>query len=176
VIYISIQKYCLQNNVIIGLILLNVILYLIILTNIFIIFFLHDTRALKTINEFKGIFSNNFYVILIVVAILSMAGMPPLLGFFGKFFIVIFFLKKGQFFLFGCFIILNVFVIYFYILNIRFLITKSNKSFFFLKNYTVYINFNFVCLSILFSILNIFGIFFLNDLVLYVNSLCSFNF
>ena len=105
-----------------------------------------------------------------------MAGMPPLLGFFGKFFIIIFFFKQNQFFFFLLFVLLNVFVIYFYILNIRFLITKSNKSYFFLKNYTTYLNFYVVASLVLFTIFNLFGFFFLNDLVLYINMLFSFNF
>ena len=165
-----------QNITVLSLIYINIYIYIIVLSNIFLVFFLHDTRVFKTINEFKNVFTNNYFVLITVLAILSMAGMPPLLGFFGKFFIVIFFLKKGQFLLFFCFVILNIFVIYFYILNIRFLVSKSNKSFFFLKNFTVYLNFYLIAILLLFTILNIFGFFFLNDLVLYTNALCSFNF
>ena len=149
---------------------------MIVLTNIFLLFFLHDTRVLKTTNEFKNIFSTNYFITIAVLSILSMAGMPLLLGFFGKFFIIIFFFKLNHFFFFLLFVLLNVFVIYFYILNIRFLITKSNKSYFFLKNYTTYLNFYVVASLVLFTIFNLFCFFFLNDLVLYINMLFSFNF
>jgi NADH:ubiquinone oxidoreductase subunit 2 (subunit N) len=105
-----------------------------------------------------------------------MAGMPPLLGFFGKFFIVVFFFKKSQLFLFILFIFINVFVIYFYIINIRFIITKSNKSYFFIKNYTTYLSFPIICLLLFFFLLNFFGIFFLSDFILFIDALTSFNF
>lgn len=159
-----------------SLILLNIIIYTIILTNIFLLFFLHDTRFFKTVNEFKNVFTNNYYVYVIVLCILSMAGMPPLLGFFGKFFIIIFFLKLNHFLLFFIFVIFNIFVIYFYILNLKFVITKNNRHFFFLKKNLVYINFNVISLLLFFTLLNFFAIFFMNDLILYINCLCSFNF
>ncbi len=112
----------------------------------------------------------------VAVCFLSMAGMPPLLGFFGKFLTIIFFFSKQQYLLLFLFIILNIFVIYFYILNLRFLLTKTTKSFFFIKNYTMYYNFNFICLLLFFTLLNFCGIFYINDLILFVSFISSFNF
>jgi NADH:ubiquinone oxidoreductase subunit 2 (subunit N) len=53
--------------------------------------------------------------------------MPPLLGFVGKFLMVIFVNLKAQFFLVFLFILLNLLMIYFYIQNFRFLIKKENS-------------------------------------------------
>jgi NADH-quinone oxidoreductase subunit N len=140
------------------------------------LFFLYDTKYIKTLNEFKNLNITSSTTNIVVLSLLSMAGMPPLLGFFGKFLIILFFLKKAQFFLFIVFIFINLFVIYFYILNIRFLISKSTKHFFFIKGFNVYFNFPIVALFLFLFLLNFFGIFFLNDLIIFCNSICYFYF
>jgi len=165
----------LQNHVL-SLILLNIIIYILILSNIFFIIFLHDTKFFKTTNEFKNIVANQYILVILLLAILSMAGMPPLFGFFGKFLIVLFFFKKSQFALFFCFIFLNIFVMYFYILNIRFLLIKCKKSYYYIKKYCAYLNINFINMLLVVTVGNVFGIFFINDLIFYINTLCSFNF
>lgn len=161
-------------NSALSLILLNIIIYIILIINIFLVFFLHDMRYFRTLNELKNLNSNQYVLVCTVLVFLSLAGMPPLLGFFGKFLTALFFLNKQQFLIFFLFVFFNFFVIYFYILNIRFLLTKSTKTFFFVKNFTVYYNFNIVTLLLFFTILNVFGIFFLNDLIIFLNFICSF--
>lgn len=166
--------YCVHCTT--SLLLINIIIYVVLTINLFLIFFLHDTRFFRTLNELKNLNVNTHMLACMILCFLSMAGMPPLLGFFGKFLTTIFFFSKQHYLLLLLFIFLNIFVIYFYILNLRFLLTKTSKPFFFLKNYTIYYNFNFICLLFFFTLLNFFGIFYINDLILFILYFSSFNF
>ena len=121
-----------------SLLLLNIIIYLVILVMIFGIFFMFNVLNIKTLNQFKEISVFNFIYIIMFFNLLSLAGMPPLLGFIGKFLFIIFLLLKNQFFFFFLFSVVNLFMLYFYIQNLRFLVkkTKSN-NFLFNLNYTI---------------------------------------
>jgi len=80
------------------------------------------------------------------------------------------FFKKNIFFILF-FSVINFFTIYFYIQNFRFLICKSNNTYFLYKNNNVYINFNLIYLLVIFNFFNFFGIFFIEDLLIFFDSI-----
>jgi NADH-quinone oxidoreductase subunit N len=86
-------------------------------------------EQITSINQLKIIFVNNkSLAILIGLLILSMMGLPPLIGFFGKYFLFFTIFKEGSYF-FLAFILLANIISSFYYLNL-FL-----QLFFFNKNY-----------------------------------------
>jgi NADH:ubiquinone oxidoreductase subunit 2 (subunit N) len=128
----------------------------------------------KSLNEFKYLGSLFYFTGSLILILLSIAGMPPLLGFVSKFLIFIFLLFKGQFLIFLVFSILSLFSIYFYIQNIRFVISKEVRNIFILKNNFVFFNFNIIALTIFLNFFNMFGIFFFDDFLIFINFMFSF--
>jgi NADH:ubiquinone oxidoreductase subunit 2 (subunit N) len=157
-----------------SLLLLNIVIYLILLLLIFGTFFLFNLNKVRTLNEFKNFSLLNFIYMLIIFSLLSLAGMPPLLGFIGKFLLIIFLLFKNQFFIFFLFSFVNLFMIYFYIQNLRFMVKKTRS------NTITYINFKYnieiknIFFLVFFSFFNIFSIFFFSDVLIYFNYISSF--
>jgi NADH:ubiquinone oxidoreductase subunit 2 (subunit N) len=100
--------------------------------------------------------------------LMSFAGIPPLLGFVSKFLIFLIFFKKSIWFLIVFFSFLNFFVIYFYIQNFRFLVSRFNYN-----NLLVSLNFlnsnSLVLMVCFFNFFNLFGILFIDDLILFFN-------
>ena len=140
-----------------SLVYLNILMYIFLIINIFFILFLFDLKYLKTLNELKFL-GNNYYVTFYLILIfLSFAGTPPLLGFLGKFFIFNFLILKKNFFIFLIFILLNFFSMYFYLQNLRFLISKKTYNMFFKKQVNIIYIFN------IFNFLNVFSIFYFED-------------
>jgi NADH:ubiquinone oxidoreductase subunit 2 (subunit N) len=110
--------------------------------------------------------------------LISLAGVPPLLGFIGKFLLFIFLIKSSNWLIIIFFSLINFFVIYFYIQNLRFLVTKTLFFFFNFQNYYVFFNFNLILLLVLLNTLNFFGILFIDDFILlfsYASSFLFFN-
>lgn len=142
-------------------------IYLMVLTLIFGIFFIFDITKLKTLNKLKDFNSYNFVYMLIFFSFLSLAGMPPLAGFVGKFLLIIYILFKNQYVLFFLFSTLNVFSIYFYIQNLRFMVKKIRSSNVCLNIAISYKNIIFLLFC---SFLNIFSVFFFNDFLIIFNN------
>jgi NADH:ubiquinone oxidoreductase subunit 2 (subunit N) len=88
------------ENYSLSLLLFNIIIYIILITNIFLLLFLFDLNYVKTLNELKFIGNISFFTIYLVLLFLSFAGTPPLIGFIGKFLIFIFLIYKQNIFIF----------------------------------------------------------------------------
>lgn len=155
---------------------LNIVIYVLLLINIFGIFFLFDLRYLKTLSDFKYVGTLKSISLYIVVLLMSFAGIPPLVGFVSKFMIFLVFFKKSLFMLVFFFSILNFFIMYFYLQNFRFLTAKVNYN-----NVLTSLNFfnssNLITTVCFLNYINLFGIIYADDLLLYFYYLtCNINF
>lgn len=158
----------------VSILMLNVIVYVFLLFCLFLFFFLFDLVKFKSLNDFKRFGFLPYVTFSVVIILLSLAGMPPLMGFLSKFFIFLLLLLKNQFLFFFFFSIISLFSIYFYFQNIRFVITKNLVNFYIIKNYYFFLDFKIILLTVFFNFLNIFGIFFLEDFLIFLNFWSSF--
>lgn len=144
--------------------------------NIFFIFFLFDTKIFKTLNEIKYSYNLQFITISVILVFLSLAGIPPLSGFLSKFLIFIQIFYKSNFIILILFLFLNTFSIYFYIQNLRFLISKKISNIFIIKNYFIYLNvFSIFKINVL-NFVNLSSIFYVEEFLVYYNLISSFIF
>ena len=100
------------------------------------------------------------------LTLLSLAGVPPLLGFFSKIFVVILIANSHLFILFPPFFILVFAGLYFYIQNLRFLHSTTATKLPLETEFTLKISFAYVHASLSISFLLIFGLFFIDDLIM----------
>nr|YP_010411955.1 NADH dehydrogenase subunit 2 [Tetrahymena rostrata]QBI37925.1 NADH dehydrogenase subunit 2 [Tetrahymena rostrata]URP31115.1 NADH dehydrogenase subunit 2 [Tetrahymena rostrata] len=159
-----------------SLLILNIINYLIVFLLIISIILLCDFSKFKSLNQFKEFNSYTFILYTLIFSILSMAGIPPLLGFTGKFLAILYSSFKSQFLIIFFMTILNIFGMYFYIQNLRFTVKKNKSSILNYKNYYVNINYSIILNIVILNFLNIFGILFLNDILIILNYITSFLF
>lgn len=143
--------------------LLTVFLYLILTFNIFSVILLFDSKKIKSLNAFKLINTPIFTSTTTLIIILSLAGLPPLLGFLPKFFIFNYLIKFSNFFLIFFLTVLNFMMTYFYIQNLRLLVSKKNTNIFIIRQHNVVINKNILSLIVFFTFINICGIFLINE-------------
>ena len=124
---------------------------------------LTNLKTLYSLTHFKG---THVSTKLLIISLLSMAGIPPFVGFFSKLFILILLLNSNFVLLAFFFFILLLTSLYFYIQNIRFLNASSSSH----LPFSIGINlrsttsFFYLVYPIFFFIL--FGFFFIDDLFL----------
>ena len=135
-----------------------------------------NTKKLKTLNEFKYAYGIQFISMSIVLVFLSLAGIPPISGFLSKFLVFIHIFFKKNFIIFLLFIFLNTFSIYFYIQNLRFLISKKILNIFILKNYFVILRSPLVVSINILNFFNLSSILYVEELLFYFNLVSSYIF
>lgn len=133
-----------------------------------------NASKVKSLNQIKEFNSYNFIMYTCIFSLLSMAGIPPLLGFIGKFLSILYLNYKSQYFLLILTLIINMFSMYFYIQNLRFLIKKNKSSVLNFLNYYVNINITLSTIIFIFNVFNIFGVFFITDFIIIINSITSY--
>jgi NADH:ubiquinone oxidoreductase subunit 2 (subunit N) len=80
-----------------------------------------------------------FFKSLIIIILLTLAGTPPFIIFTGKFYILSKVLQLGEISLSFFIISLNLVIMYFYIQNLRLMVSKKTKLIFLIKNFFVFI-------------------------------------
>ncbi len=137
--------------------LLAILVYLFLLSILFLLFFFFNISKINNLFDVKFFNSYNFFSFTILIIFLSLAGIPPFLGFISKFLLFIVIFNKNYYLFLFYFTILNIFMIYFYTQNTRFLIKKINtlglKISVFYNSY-LYSQFN---LLVFFNFFNIFS-------------------
>jgi len=159
-----------------SLILLNIFIYIFLLINLFLIFFLFDIKYIKTLSDLKIFNNSSYFYISTVVILLSLAGIPPLAGFVGKFLIFIYIFYKNNILVFLLFIFINVFIIYFYLQNLRFLVSKTSSNQFYFHLYKVSLNSNCIKYINICNFFNVFFILYLEEFIIFLNYISSFLF
>jgi NADH:ubiquinone oxidoreductase subunit 2 (subunit N) len=121
----------------------------------------------KTIYSFNDLRLNFFFTTILTLILFSIAGIPPLIGFFSKILILLLLLNSNFFFLYIYFFGLLFFGLYFYVQNIKFLYSigkgKIDYSYYeFLRKISIYYMFSFLLIFLL-----TFGFLVMDDLILY---------
>lgn len=151
-------------------ILLNAYIYIFTLLFFFLLLFSMNLKFLKTLNNLKILTQTSFFINSCVFLFLSLAGLPPFLGFVGKFILMIFLFKKTSFLFLILFFIFNCFSIYFYIQHLKFLIVKTKDNG--VTNILFDLNVFFI-LNVFFFFF-VFGIFIFQTLLILLTPLCFF--
>lgn len=105
-----------------------------------------------------------------------MAGIPPLMGFVGKFLLFNFLFLSQKYIYIFIFSILNFFSIYFYIQNLRFIISKTQPSYFIVGGFYVFFNKDLLNILVLLNVLNFFSILYFEDILYLFLNVVSFKY
>ena len=137
--------------------------------SIYIVFFtlfqyIHSET--KTMYSLVDLGSSNFFSKTLILALFSMAGVPPFWGFFSKVFIFSLLCNSNLFLLFPFFLILIFISLYFYMQNIRFLNSTGGSNFTPTIEWGCRTVTSYYIISLLFLFFLVFGAFFTEDLLI----------
>lgn len=158
---------------------LNVYAYILLCTIFFLILFNFDTNIFKNVNFFKILNTWPYFKYSSLFFLFSISGLPPFFGFFTKFLYLILSIHVTSWIFVILFLCFNLFVIFFYIQNFKYLNIDENltENFFPIKNFFMILNFRLHLYINCVQFLNIFSLFFLEFFLNYYNLLWStFNF
>lgn len=164
--YLNIDFLNYSNNAVLPVLFLNIGVYVCMLMQIFLVFFMFDTSYLRTINELKFVSIFKKCSIPVLTAILSMAGIPPLMGFCTKFVLFILIVERVNYFFIFFFSFFNMFAMYFYIQNFRHLVTNKLYKNFYIWDVS-FDNYTFTILIQSIQFLNVFFVFIFEDFLFY---------
>jgi len=121
----------------------------------------------KTLYSFSDLKFNFYFVMSLTIALFSIAGVPPFLGFFSKLLILLILINSNFFFLYIFFFGLLFFGLYFYLQNIRFLYSTGVGKLTYANTFNLRITSLYFNITFLIFFFLIFGFLFMDDIVLY---------
>lgn len=121
----------------------------------------------KTLYSFKDFKLNFFLLSTFLIVLFSIAGVPPFIGFFSKLLILLNLINSNFFLFYFFFFSLLFFGLYFYIQNIKYLMSNNNERSNYTFDLTLRFNYTHVLCSFFVLFFTCFGIFFFDDLMLY---------
>ena len=139
--------------------------YLLLLNIIFLLCFFFNFSNVSTLINWRVLSAYNFFNILILTVLLSLSGMPPLLGFIYKFLLFLIITEKNFFLFLLYFLLINIILTYFYLQNTRFLIKNFSQTFHF-NNYINSIFFKYLNYLIILNFFNIFSFLLIDNLLI----------
>ncbi len=143
------------------------IIYIFLIFTIFLLLSSFDIRSVRNLSDLKKfgvLFPFNF---LFLITILSFAGIPPLFGFSIKLIVFLLLINSSISFYLVILAIFNFFALYFYIQNIRYLVSNSPNNYYIYANYFVVLSDVNIFVSIIFFITNILGVLYLSDIIIF---------
>lgn len=132
---------------------------------LFSLLFLFDVSKIKTLSSLKILPKKNFILVTVILIFLSMSGIPPLIGFVGKFLLFNFLLFSQKYVYIIAFSLLNFFSTYFYIQNLRFLVSSAESNLFLINGFYAFFNKSLVNVLVLLNLFNLFGILYFGDVI-----------
>jgi len=128
------------------------------------------TKTIYSFNDFKF---NFYFTTALTIALFSMAGVPPFLGFFAKLLILISLVNSNFFIFFIFFFGLLFFGLYFYLQNIRFLYSTGYGKINYYHLFNLRATSSYFLIISFFLFFLIFGFLLMDDIILYFNWLFS---
>lgn len=153
----------------VSLLIFNIIVYIILSVAIFTSILIILDKSFSTLNKLKQLQQYYFLFVFVLLFLLSLAGVPPLLGFVGKFLLYIQLLAYKSYLLFTIFLLFNVVVLYFYIQNIRFMVSKNTNTSLISSSFTSLINEDVLLFLLLIMFFNLLGICYFENFLIYLN-------
>lgn len=171
---VQFNQYINYNEYFLSTITFNVFIYVLLVYNLFSLFFIFDVKFVKSLVELKDMNYVDGVTSCVILTFLSLAGIPPLLGFVSKFLLFIYFLIKVNLAIVLLIILFNFFVMFFYLQNIRFLVSKNPKMYFNIKNNFVFLDKNLILFIICLNLFSIFGVIVTDDYTIFFHCISSY--
>ena len=121
---------------------------------------------MKTLYSFSTLGSSSIFAKLLGLAILSLAGVPPLWGFFAKIFVFVLLADANLFILFPPFFTLLLTGLYFYVQNLRFLNATGPSSLTYSSETSTRLQIIYFTIALPLAFLIIFGFCYIDDLLI----------
>lgn len=127
----------------------------------------YDIRFIKNLSDLKKFGVTFPFNLIFLITIMSFAGIPPLFGFSIKLILFLLLINGSSLIFVVILAVFNFFTLYFYIQNVRYVINNSKSNFYVYVNNFVYISDVVIYMLLMSLLLNISGILYLADILLF---------
>ena len=126
--YVFYVFYSYDEVFLLSFILLYLIVYNLAISLIFYLIFQISEGEWRTFRSLFNVKTNSYNLLIALVALLSLAGVPPMFGFFTKIIVLLVLINSNFFMIYMFFFTLLFLGLYFYLQNIRYLYAVSSSA------------------------------------------------